>query len=618
MKSLLMKSLLSICLLSSLLSLPAAAAHRVAVIVGANQGAEGRQTLRYSLSDARELADVLTAAGEFKEGDIHLLLEPEPAAVLTQLDSLLEAAGHSNEETLLLFYYSGHADDRALYPKGEALLFDDLHKRLSDGRAAVRIGIIDACRGGAWTRAKGLTPEAPFAVNVPLDVASEGSVLLASSSGEESAHETDSLRGSFFTHHLVAGLRGAADSTGSGQVTLTEAFAYAQRYTIRDTSRASIEPQHPSFDTQLHGRSDIVLTRAETSPSVLSLEQKEGPLQLVQPSTGVVLLEAPPGERTLKLAVPPGAYLVRKLQDGKSWSKEILVEAGKPLTVPEVSLVLTGASVWIDKGPSAMPHLTCAQGRFCAQGVLGETQTQEPAPSLPFLQNGPGTLVSATTAVTGTFGLQYGLTDRLQLDLLLPGLAYRFGDPHDGGDYEFVPHAGLNSLLFSHQGPATDSNGNPTPGGTSIRYGLVGDLFARQWWFLNTTANWQLGITSTGLLGARVSSTFEPALHGPDRWSAFIGVGFSHFWWSNNLGGPVSVNFGLTEENLFSFGASRGYTSPERIISFGSVLTEAGRRLPLLQLALGKNLTGDLYGSFGFGTSGARTDSTGVGLTLSF
>ena len=82
-----------------------------------------------------------------------------------------------------------------------------------------------------------------------------GSILLGSSSGLESAHESEALSGSFFTHHLVAGLRGAADRNGDGEVTLGEVFAYAKELTVRDSVLQSEAPQHPSFLVNLSGRS---------------------------------------------------------------------------------------------------------------------------------------------------------------------------------------------------------------------------------------------------------------------------------------------------------------------------------------------------------------------------
>src|SRR5678816_1872501 len=116
-------------------------------------------------------------------------------------------------------YYSGHADAEALYPNGRPLSLGALKKRLDDGRMNVRIGLIDACRGGGWTGAKGLTAAPAFPVEWPVALDNRGSVLIASSSGWEDAHESEALRGSFFTHHWNAGLRGAADLNGDATIT---------------------------------------------------------------------------------------------------------------------------------------------------------------------------------------------------------------------------------------------------------------------------------------------------------------------------------------------------------------------------------------------------------------
>jgi hypothetical protein len=206
----------------------------------------------------------------------------------------------------------------------------------------VRVGIIDSCRGGGWTQAKGLTAAAAFEVKAPA-LASEGTALLAASSGLEDAHnEAEALQGSFFTHHLVAVLRGAADQSGDGQVTLSEVFAHADRLTIRDTATHSPQPQHPSFDMRLRGRRDVVLAEVGGRPTTLTVAQKEGPLQLVQLSTGIVLVEATPGEQLLRIALPPGGYLVRRLTPEGVRSLEVQVAAGRSIRVDETSFTLVG------------------------------------------------------------------------------------------------------------------------------------------------------------------------------------------------------------------------------------------------------------------------------------
>ena len=325
---------------------------RAAVIVGANAAAPGRRPLRFGHRDARAISEALTAVAGFAAQDIQLLTDPEPEAVV----AAVKAAGRrlsGHPESLIYFYYSGHADDASLFPGGKALPTATIRAALDAAPAKVKVGIVDACRGGAWTRAKGLTPDQPFAVEWPLGLDSEGSVLIASSSGLESAHESDQLEGSFFTHHLVGALRGAADRNHNGEVTLTEAFEYAKAQTIRDTVRFARETQHPSFHVNLRGRRELVLARLGVEVSTLEVSQTSGPLELIHAGSGITLLELPPGPREVRLAVPPGAYLLRKTFPGSTLIKEIDV-AGKGLVrVEEAQLTLVGESRLSAKAPSS-------------------------------------------------------------------------------------------------------------------------------------------------------------------------------------------------------------------------------------------------------------------------
>jgi hypothetical protein len=565
-------------LCAALVALPALAARRVALVVGANQAIEGRAPLRFSHDDARELQDVLVRAGDFREQDVHALFDPQPAEVTALLDRLLAEAAQARDETLLLFYYSGHADERALYPAGRPLSLADLRERLSDRRAAVRVGIVDACRGGAWTRAKGLKAEAPFEVTAPLALASEGSVLMASSSGDESAHEADSLRGSYFTHHLVAGLRGAADTTGTGQVTLGQAFAYAQRYTIRDTSRIAAEPQHPSFDMQLRGRTDLALTRAEASPTLVSVQQTRGPLQLVQLSTGVVLLEAPAGERRLKLAVPPGSYLVRRRDDSGYSSREILVESGRPLDVDEASLTLVGAPQLASKGRRlfglpAGARSTQPAGYFSFGIGVGYGHNEHPiADGFTPGPNADRQIVAYLSPPV------WSLTDRLQITPFTPGFSYRFGQQ---GGTEIIPS--IYSNLVYHQF------------GDLLGYSLRADVAVRKWLSETRNLTVRAWATSTGLFQAYPSPpSDEPQHHGPDRWVGGFALGYSQ-----TFAEVLTLNLAVRASNAFVMGAWQGYARSDLGLELGSVMSVGSRALPLVQWAAGETWSLDFYASTG-------------------
>jgi len=394
-----------------------AAPRRIAVVVGANQGALGRSDLRYSYRDAQDVADALVQVGEFAPQDVHVLQDPAPETVLATLDHELARLRTLHGESMLLFYYSGHADGGALYPAGKALSFADLRTRLESDAATIRVGIIDACSGGAWTGAKGLHPAPPFAVHVPLELSGEGSVLIASSSGVETAHESGDLLGSYFTHHLVAALRGAADRRGDGVVTVTDAFAYAKERTIRDSAAVSMQPQHPSFFMNLRGRADLALARVDTSPTVVDLEETEGPLQLIHLSTGVVVLEVPEGRRALKLSVPPGRYLLRREGPQGNYAREVSVEAGKSVRVREEDLQLTGigersSKRWASTSegwPLALNDRPLTLYKGLAQFDIGLLLTEDNRPLAR----------DTSPAIEGA--LRYGLTDRITLSFSAPG-----------------------------------------------------------------------------------------------------------------------------------------------------------------------------------------------------
>jgi hypothetical protein len=344
-----------VALLATLIGLPAtvsaASGPRAAVLVGANRAGGDRAALQHAYRDAHRMADVLISVGGFDRTGVTVLEDPDPDALIAALrrqGALL--AGRP--DSLLFFYYSGHADGNVLYPAGRALPLEQVRTVFDGMAASVRLGMIDACGAGSWTRAKGFTTRPPFAITLPLDLASEGSVLIASSSGTEAAHESDRLQGSFFSTYFGSALRGAADRNQDGEVTLTEAFEYAKERTIRDTARQGAELQHPSYALNLRGRKDLVLARIALSPSAVDMVQREGPLEVIHLDSGRAVLELPAGQRRVKIAVPPGRYLVRKHDSGGGYrTKELLVANGTASRIDEEELTIVGVDSLAAKGP---------------------------------------------------------------------------------------------------------------------------------------------------------------------------------------------------------------------------------------------------------------------------
>ena len=105
----------------------------------------------------------------------------------------------------------------------------------------------------------------------------QGYAFLTSSSADEAAQESDAIGASFFTHYLVSGMRGAADVSGEGKITLSEAYQFAFHETLARTTTTQGGAQHPAYDINLSGTGDIVMTDVrQTSASVLLTEELAG------------------------------------------------------------------------------------------------------------------------------------------------------------------------------------------------------------------------------------------------------------------------------------------------------------------------------------------------------
>ena len=339
---------------------------RWAVIVGSNTEVLGRGPLRYAHRDAKQLSRALVDLGGFAEADVRTLLDPRPTEVLAALDSLVSKASDA-EDGVVLFYYSGHADARALYPDGAPLPLGELKRRLQNPRVSLRVGIVDACRGGGWTGTKGFVPDEPFEVTVPDTPEARGTVFVASSSGDQAAHESETLAGSFFTHHFIAGLRGAADDDSDGVVALSEAYRYARQRTVRDAAIYASGEQHPSFRVQLSGRQDVSMTWLDRGSSTLVIGPRQGLMQIVDLDSGVTAFELPAGQTPRTLAMDEGRYILRRRDDtGASHVHEVDLRAGDRMEVGDDDLV-------------AMP----APGLRAKTGVFGNAGSLEPGASAP-------------------------------------------------------------------------------------------------------------------------------------------------------------------------------------------------------------------------------------------
>jgi hypothetical protein len=303
---------------------------RFALVAGSNDGGATRVRLRYAATDAQAMARVLQELGGVRGEDLVLLVDPDlPAftAALARLRDAVQATGPAGERREIVFYYSGHSDERGLILGSDVYPYDELRAALALARADVRVAILDSCSSGSLTRAKGGSRRPAFLFDATQDMS--GHAFLTSSSAAEAAQESDRIGASFFTHYLVSGLRGAADATGDGLVTLNEAYAYAFQETLASTENTQYGPQHPAYDISLTGSGDLVLTDLRAASAVLVVAEEVAGRLYVRDARGALIVELAKTEgQRIELGLEPGTYTLVLDDRGTRRAGEVSVSTG--------------------------------------------------------------------------------------------------------------------------------------------------------------------------------------------------------------------------------------------------------------------------------------------------
>ena len=330
-----------------------AGTYRIAIVVGNNAGNGDRPPLHYAETDAAKLADVLVELGGVAHDDLALLQGKDLAA----LDNAFAHAKQRiaalkrdpTDRVVVLFYFSGHSDGEALELGRDRLTFSQLRQWLATAGADVRVALVDSCKSGALLAAKGGAPGPAFQIRLTDDVASTGEALLTSSASDEVALESREIGGSFFTHHFISGLRGAADTSGDGSVTLNEAYQYAYAHTIKATGETVIGPQHPAYDYRLTGQGELVLTELTKPTAKLVLPPGYDRILVTDVARDEVIAEIGSDARDV-LAIKPGRYALRAWRGDKIFAARVTVAAGEEHVVRADDLAPAGSIATISKG----------------------------------------------------------------------------------------------------------------------------------------------------------------------------------------------------------------------------------------------------------------------------
>lgn len=326
---------------------------RYALIVGANSGGKDRVDLQYATSDAKAFLKVMQEMGGISTDNHILLLNPNLDQFIDsfkKIKSMVAKGKSASGRKELIVYYSGHSDEEGLLLGEQQFPYKDFRQAISEIDTDIRLAIVDSCSSGVIIRSKGGSRRPAFLVDASKEM--KGYAFLTSSSENEVAQESDTIKASFFTHYLISALRGAADSTKDGVVTLNEAYDFAFKETLARTEKTQYGPQHPSYDIQLSGTGDLVLTDIRETSAGLILDSALQGRFYIRDNQGLLVVELNKAEGSVvELGLAPGSYKATIETGGNLFKTSFSLSKGSRTRILKKDLLAISGEETVIRGP---------------------------------------------------------------------------------------------------------------------------------------------------------------------------------------------------------------------------------------------------------------------------
>lgn len=431
---------------------------RVAIVVGNNAGSGDLPPLRYAESDAGKMARVLVELGDIHPDDVMLLqglgVSALEKAIAEARDRVSFFKKSPDVRTVLFFYFSGHSDGEAIELGREKLAYARLKALLSGTGGDVRLAVVDACRSGAGLREKGGKPAESFTIRLADTLQATGEAFITSSAANEAALESNEVMGSYFTHNLLSGLRGAADVSGDKLVTLAEAYKYAYERTVSSTSMLPVGAQHPTYDFRLSGQGELVLASLLKPSSMLVLPEADRSLVIDLMRDQVVVEVVGGGAREVALA--PGEYGLRLFKGAQGYGGRVTLSEGlrNVVQLSELSPVHSSVAVAKKGEPAGVERLG-------SPGPTGRV--------------GLGVSVGGTGRILAPEGAAVGPKWQLRIDL--EPLKTRFLSFEGGRLFGTLNLLGLGEMSFDPKPASGGEGANEAGGQLRLGYRLALELW---------------------------------------------------------------------------------------------------------------------------------------------
>ena len=301
-------------------SYAAAKTQRIAIVVGNNHGLDNEEPLRYAEKEAMEVYQLLLDIGEVRPSNAYLLVGKSASEAKSVLEEVRRRIAdiRRDGDVLLIFYYSGHASERALHLADTRLELGRLKSYLSRSNATTTVVVVDSCKSGAITRSKGVKVLPAYDVAINETELAKGQIFITSSSASEVSIEDEGLKGSVFSHYFISGMRGDADVDKDGRIDLDELYKYSYHSTVAKTMETPVGSQHPRFDYDLRGAGSLILSWPKKSEARLKIGPgTPGTFLIASKYRRRVLAEVNLKDNEAKtMALPAQRYIVKQRVPG--------------------------------------------------------------------------------------------------------------------------------------------------------------------------------------------------------------------------------------------------------------------------------------------------------------
>ncbi len=199
--------------------------------------------------DTEDLARILKDQDICAFDEVNILLNQSSSSVIEAIDEFFD---EKKPDDMLVLYFSGHGirdDLGSLYLafkntirsrlRATAIKSDYIREAMDQSRSKRQVLILDCCNSGAFPQ--GTKAELGGSMGMTKAFQGYGRFVLTASDATQFAWEGDKVIGetdnSLFTHFLVKGLEGEADSDSDGRITVDELYDYTYDQISRVTPK---------------------------------------------------------------------------------------------------------------------------------------------------------------------------------------------------------------------------------------------------------------------------------------------------------------------------------------------------------------------------------------------